>query len=140
MPRPITIAGVVYGIKGEYDRAIENYTQAIELNPNYAQAHNNRGAAHSEKGDWGHAIGDYTKAIDLKSDFVEPHYNRGEAQLHLREWEKARVDLINAKNMGLDIIEVFHNDYENVSDFERRSGVKPPEEIAAMLNPHKRES
>ena len=32
-----------------------------------------------------------------------------------------------------DIIAVFRNNYENVEEFERRHGVKLPEDIAAML-------
>ena len=36
--------GYAYGKKGDYNRAIADYTQAIELNPNYVEAYNNRGA------------------------------------------------------------------------------------------------
>ena len=53
--------------------AVEDYTKAIELNPNDAQAHNNRGAAYGEKDDFGRAIEDYTKAIELKPDFAEAY-------------------------------------------------------------------
>ena len=35
----------------DVDGAIQDYTQAIELVPQYAQAYNNRGNAHSDQGD-----------------------------------------------------------------------------------------
>ena len=38
-----------------------------------------------------------------------------------------------AKNKGMDIIAVFREDYNTVEEFERRYGVRLPEDIAAML-------
>ena len=35
--------GNAYSKKGDYNRAISNYTEAIVLNPNYAIAYYNRG-------------------------------------------------------------------------------------------------
>ena len=61
--------------------------------------------------------------------------NRGEAWLHLQEWEKAKSDLITAKDLGVDIIAAFHNDYANVEDFEQKTGIQLPEDIAALLTP-----
>ena len=71
--------GTVLGKKGEYDKAIEDFTNAIKLKPDYAEAYNNRGNAWSEKGEYDKAIEDYTKAIALKPDFHEAYFNRGNA-------------------------------------------------------------
>lgn len=53
--------------------------------------------------------------------------------LHLREWDRAKVDLTHAKQMGMDIVEMFHNDYKNVADFEKKTGIQLPTDIAEML-------
>ena len=45
--------------------AIEDYTKALELNPNYAEAYANRGCAKEELGDKEGAIADWQKAADL---------------------------------------------------------------------------
>ena len=37
--------GDQYAAAQDYDRAISDYTQAIKLNPDYAEAYNNRGYA-----------------------------------------------------------------------------------------------
>ena len=116
-------------------RAIEDYTKVIELKPDDTEAYNNRGVAYGKKGDYDRSIADYTKAIELKPDFAAVYSNRGEAWLHLKEWDKARADLIAAKGMEVDIIASFHRDYESVSDFEDREGIKLPEDISAMLTP-----
>src|SRR5450759_200174 len=43
--------GVANYERGEYDRAIQNYGQAIKLNPNHAGAYYNRSLAKKQKGD-----------------------------------------------------------------------------------------
>ncbi len=41
--------------KGDLDGAIADYNEAIRLNPQYANAYNNRGEAYFAKGDFKHA-------------------------------------------------------------------------------------
>ena len=148
MPIPITIgdsaaepgvcrylsqSGCCFSAKGEFDTAIQDYNTAIDLNPEFAEAHNNRGVAYYRKGEFDTAIQDYNTAIDLNPESADTYYNRGEAWLPLEEWEKAKADIITAKDMGHDIVAGFHNDYESVEDFEAKHGVKVPEDIAALL-------
>ena len=68
--------GIAYQHEGDYDRAIESFTKAIELNPTYAIAYYNRGNAYRDKDNFDRAIADYTKAIELKPDFVEAYNHR----------------------------------------------------------------
>ncbi len=53
----------------------------------------------------------------------------------MKEWDKARSDLSVARDKGAEIIALFHDIYKNAADFERKSGVNLPEDIAAMLTP-----
>ena len=50
---------------GKNQEALEAFTKAIELNPKYAEAYNNRGIAHLKLGNYQQAIRDYDKAIKL---------------------------------------------------------------------------
>ena len=127
--------GTAYYKIGEFDNAISDYTEAIKLNPDDATAYNNRGVAYSKKGEFDNAIKDFDKVIQLQPDLVEPYYNRGEAWLHLQEWEKAKSDLITAKDVGEDITALFHNDYKSIEDFEQKTGIQLPADIAALLTP-----
>jgi lipoprotein NlpI len=54
--------------QGDWDGAIADYTQALQLKSDYEPAYNNRGNAERQKGDWDAAIRDYTQAIELKPD------------------------------------------------------------------------
>ena len=62
---------------GNFKEAIENYTEAIRLNPNFVLAFFNRGAAKSKIKDNKGAIADYSKTIQLDSLFANAYYNRG---------------------------------------------------------------
>src|SRR3990170_1960868 len=57
--------GYEYGINGEYDREIEDYSKAIALDPNYAFAYLKRGFAYDDNKQYDRAIEDYNKAIAL---------------------------------------------------------------------------
>ncbi|GEO05707.1 hypothetical protein AAE02nite_33710 [Adhaeribacter aerolatus] len=50
---------------GNYNKAIINYTRAIELNPSDAEYYQNRGCANFEMNNFEAALADYTKAIEL---------------------------------------------------------------------------
>jgi len=68
-----------YNIK-EYNNAIEDYSKAIDINPNSEIAFYNRGLALFANKEYDNAIADYTKAIDLTSDYADAYYNnRGNA-------------------------------------------------------------
>src|SRR6516162_9233986 len=68
--------GVGYRLKGDYDRAIADYNQAIKLNAKFAVAYINRGNAQLGKGHYDRAIDDYNQAIKLKADFAPAFDNR----------------------------------------------------------------
>jgi tetratricopeptide (TPR) repeat protein len=56
---------------GDFDRAIADFSQLIELDPNQPHTHNNRGVAYLRKGDFDRAIADYGQAIQL-----DPRYKK----------------------------------------------------------------
>ena len=57
-----TIRGSAYANKGKSDRAIADYTKAIQINPQYANAYNNRGNVYREKGQHARAIADLRRS------------------------------------------------------------------------------
>jgi S1-C subfamily serine protease len=81
--------------KGELDKAIKDYDEAIRLSPKAWPYYNNRGNAWMEKGNFENAIKDYGEAIRLNPSPVI--YNiRGYALLRNEQFELAIEDLDEA--------------------------------------------
>jgi tetratricopeptide (TPR) repeat protein len=57
--------GVAYGLAGDIDSAIADYTKVIQIEPNSPTAYENRGRAYASKGDMQNATADATKANEM---------------------------------------------------------------------------
>ncbi|MBI5970826.1 MAG: tetratricopeptide repeat protein [Deltaproteobacteria bacterium] len=77
--------GAVYAAKNEYTIAEQFFIKASELNPNYAEAFNNRGAVVIKQGGdtplgrGGEAIGYFKKALAINPGYVDAHLNAASA-------------------------------------------------------------
>jgi tetratricopeptide (TPR) repeat protein len=81
-----------YESKGAHDRAIQDYDEAIRLQPNYTNALVNRGTAHQSVGDFVRAILDYDAAIRLSPDDEIAVYDRGVAYVSKGQSERTIRD------------------------------------------------
>src|ERR1700687_2511168 len=84
--------GNTYLAKGDFDRAVADYEQAIRLDPNYTIAFNGRGTAYQAKGEFDHAIADYTEAIRLDPTYILAFNNRGLAYSNQDDYDHAIAD------------------------------------------------
>jgi tetratricopeptide (TPR) repeat protein len=75
------------------EKAVADYTSAIELDPQYAKAYNNRGNARASLGDEERALQDYDTALELDDSLVLAYFNRGLIHYRLGEYEDAIADL-----------------------------------------------
>lgn len=64
--------------QGKYERAIANYSRALELDPNFAAAYNNRAYAYMVLEKYASALPDLNRAIELKPTYVNALMNRGD--------------------------------------------------------------
>jgi Flp pilus assembly protein TadD len=76
----------------DISRAISDFTKALELNSNYAEAYNYRGVAYSTLGDHEHALADYNAAIKLQPDEATPYYGRGYVYEQMGQKDLAAAD------------------------------------------------
>lgn len=67
--------GAALGEKGQYDRAISDFTKAIEISPRYNKAYNNRGIVYRRKGQYDQAVSDFNKAIEINPLDAEAYNN-----------------------------------------------------------------
>ena len=84
--------------------AIDDYTKAIELNPNYAEAYFNRGNVYSYRNNYlksySQAIADYTQAINLNPNFASAYQGRGLCYKAIGRNSEAEKDFAKATELG----------------------------------------
>jgi tetratricopeptide (TPR) repeat protein len=88
--------GIAHKAKGDLDRAIADYTEAIRLDPKSDAAYHNRGVAQRDKGDLDRAIADYTEAIRLNPKSDAAYHNRGVAHKAKGDLDRAIADYTEA--------------------------------------------
>ena len=88
--------GYFYQIRGDQQRAIEEFTKAIELLPSYGYSYAARGDSYALIGDYQAAIDDYTVALSIYPDYVSALTTRGRAYAQQGQYDLALADFANA--------------------------------------------
>lgn len=89
------------GVRGKQNTVLSDFDKVIQLSPNMAAAHFNKGTLLLEYDDITSAISSLNKAIELKPDFGEAYYNRGYAYLKLGNKHAGLADLSKAGELGI---------------------------------------
>ncbi|HTY76709.1 MAG TPA: tetratricopeptide repeat protein [Candidatus Bathyarchaeia archaeon] len=101
--------GNAYQSKNEFQRAIQDYDEAIRIDPDSALAFNNRGSAFQHMGNYDRAIQDYDQAIRLDGTSAFAYNNRGRVY-HLKEdYQQAIKDYGQAIEADPDYPLAFYN-------------------------------
>ena len=87
--------GDCYRMLGQYDKAIEDFNETIELGSCYCpdKAYSSRGESYRNLGQYENAINDFDKSIELYPNNVFAYSSRGETYRMLNETDKAINDL-----------------------------------------------
>ena len=128
--------GNAYYEKRDYDRAILDYDQAIQMNPSYASAFSNRGAAYAGKKDYDQAIQNYDEAIRLNPGHADAFSNRGVAYARKGDYDRAIQNYDEAIRLKPDHANALYdrgNAYRRKGDYDR--AIQNYDE-ATRLNPN----
>ena len=66
--------GVDYDEQGQLDSAIDEFDEAIALDPQLAEAYYNRGTAYLDKGNYDQAIADFNQAIEIDPQLADAYH------------------------------------------------------------------
>ena len=100
--------GLAYAGQGDLERAMDDFEQAISLDPSYAKGFNNRGILHLKNNDYDGAIRDFDRAIDLDPGYAQAYKNRGVAHKQIGNDDQAirdrdRAIELNSGNADVDL-------------------------------------
>lgn len=93
----------------KYNEAIEAFSKAIELYPDYAFAYNQRGWAYGQINDWQNALADYEKEVSLLPNDPQALNNRGTAYQQLKRLDEALADYSRALQINPYYTELYIN-------------------------------
>lgn len=127
--------------EGKLRLAIDYYTRAIELNPEFSFAYNNRGLAYDALGLYESAIKDFNEALTIKNN-EDPtlYFNRGLTYYHLLDYENAVNDLSAALNLSPAEAQYYIKRGAIKNDMENYSGALEDFMEAARLSPRNAEA
>jgi len=94
---------------GDHYGAIADYNKAIELNPSYTNAYNNRGNAKHTLEDYYGAITDYNKSIEIDPNDAVAYYNRGNSKNKLKDYNGSITDFNKAIELEPDLASAYNN-------------------------------
>jgi tetratricopeptide (TPR) repeat protein len=114
--------GNVHLGRRNYDRAIDDYNEAIRLDPTYAIGFNNRGLAHQRKGEIDRAIEDYDEAIRLNPRLAAAFFARADAYRDKAQWDfdAYLADGVDEDRAIADYDEVLRLQPNNAAAFRNR--------------------
>ena len=101
--------GVAYDAIKDVKNAIEQYSEAIDRNPDFVEAYNNRGLAKDSRCEYNDAISDYTKAIDLNPKLAEVYNNLGKVYHSQDKHDQAIKDYNKAIELNPNFAEAYYN-------------------------------
>lgn len=123
--------------------AIEDYSEAIRIESDFADAYNHRGLAHFSLGNLDKAIEDFSQAMSLAPDFADAYHNRGFIRSIQGDKQGAIEDYNQAIQLNPDDAEAYvnrgiaHSDLENyqeaIQDYNQALNINP-NDAAAYYN------
>lgn len=117
------------------EEAILSYARAIDIRPDYTDAHYNLGVALSRLGRDEDALASYDKAIVLKSDYAEAWSNRGNALNGLKRRNDALASYDQALTFKPDYAEAWFNRANVLNDLDRHEEAVASYDKAVELKP-----
>lgn len=94
---------------GDLKGAIDHYSRALTLNPEYVEAYNNRGITLSGLGKHAEAIEDFDDATRISPEFAQTYYNRGVAKVAQGKRGEAIADFDAAISVDSGYAEAYYN-------------------------------
>lgn len=128
------LRGSAYLNKDNYNQAISDLTQSLQLNPEPSIFYLKRGSAYYGNGNYQQAISDYTKVLQLRPDFSLAFSSRADAYLAVGNYDQAIEDYTNEiKAMGFDYPQLYYDrGYAYVLKGDKQSAIRDFEKVIEL--------
>ena len=127
------VEGLKLYLQKNYAAAAAKFTEAIQLNPNFASPYTNRGAAYCEMGQYQQAIDDCTKALSFNLDYVdvEAYSTRGAAYYGIGNYSQAIDDCTKSIQLNPEYMYSYYN--RGISYYKTKNYSKAIEDLTKVI-------
>jgi tetratricopeptide (TPR) repeat protein len=101
--------GIRHYKAGDNVKALEDYNQAIKLDPKYADAYKYRAVVYRELGDRTKALADYSQALKLDPKYTDAYFSRGIFYQRIADNKRALADYNQALKLNPKYIDAYLN-------------------------------
>jgi tetratricopeptide (TPR) repeat protein len=101
--------GLAYRQKGQLDRALEDFNEAVRLNPNNPNNYNFRGTCYDALKQYDRAIQDYDHALKLYPYSFAVYLNRGITYVHLGQLDHGIEDYTQGIKLNPNEVMAYQN-------------------------------
>ncbi|MDI9356569.1 MAG: tetratricopeptide repeat protein [Chitinophagaceae bacterium] len=119
----------------DYAGAVKDYTEAIRINPHYANAFTNRGYAKYKLKKYAEAMKDYTQAIRINPHDAKAYNNRGAAKRELQKYQEAIEDYTQAIRINDQYAIAYNNRGNAKKKLQNYAGAIEDYTQAIRINP-----
>lgn len=98
--------------KGDYQKALAEYNEALRLRKNIAKPHHGIGLAYQAQGKHNQAIDEYKKAINIDSDYIFAYNDMGMAYLTIGQYN----DAASAFKKAVQVYENYDDAHANLGE------------------------
>ena len=85
---------------GDLDRAIDAFSDAVRISPDFSQAYLNRGLSYQKKGDLRRALSDLNRAVTTDRNNASAYHHRSQVQRALGDTARAAADERRAEELS----------------------------------------
>ena len=127
--------GIAFANKNQDATAIDEFTRAIKLNPEYCKTYAERGVSYFYKGEYDNAISDLNKTIEIDTNYDGGYSTRGHVYYKIGQYEKAISDFNKALEINPEAPGIYYNralaylengEYDNaLNDFNKAIDINP---------------
>ena len=114
--------GIDYAGQGNFSQAVSEYTKAIEIDSNFADAYYNRGIAYYNQRNLPQAISDFTKVIEINPNYAKAYCNRGVAYDDQGNFSQGISDYTKAIEIDPNLADAYNDraaDYLDQGNFSQ---------------------
>ena len=135
-PRILFDLGLAFNALNQHQKALDSFDLAIQLQPDFFEAHGNRGAMLAALGQHGDAIESYRKALAIRPDFADAHCNLGSALTQLQRYDEALASLDRALALRADYPDALYNRGNALKPLQRYEEALASYDRAIALQPN----